>query len=147
MTSLDSSPYTYEAPVSADLFDRAQTITPGGVNSPVRAFRAVGGTPRFMAEGSGPWITDADGRRYVDLVSSWGPMILGHAHPAVVEAVTAAARRGFSLRGPTEGELDLAEEIRDRMPRWSGCGWSTPAPRPCCPPSGWPAGPPAGRWS
>ena len=85
------------------------------MNSPVRAFRAVGGTPRFMAEGSGPWLTDADGRRYVDLVSSWGPMILGHAHPAVVEAVTAAARRGLSFGAPTEGELDLAEEIRDRM--------------------------------
>ena len=89
MTSLDSSLYTYEAPVSAGLFARGQTITPGGVNSPVRAFRAVGGTPRFMVEGSGPWITDADGRRYVDLVGSWGPLLLGHAHPAVVEAVTA----------------------------------------------------------
>ena len=116
VTSLDSSAYTYEAPVSADLFARAQKIIPGGVNSPVRAFRAVGGTPRFMVEGSGPWITDADGRRYVDLVSSWGPLLLGHAHPAVVEAVTAAARRGLSFGAPTEGELDLAEEIRDRMP-------------------------------
>ena len=96
MTSPDSSPYPYEAPVSADLFARGQKLTPGGVNSPVRAFRAVGGTPRFMAQGSGPWLTDADGRRYVDLVCSWGPMILGHAHPAVVEAVTAAARRGLS---------------------------------------------------
>jgi glutamate-1-semialdehyde 2,1-aminomutase len=116
VTSLDSFAYTYEAPVSADLFARGQTVIPGGVNSPVRAFRAVGGTPRFMAEGSGPWITDADGRRYVDLVGSWGPLILGHAHPAVVEAVTAAARRGLSFGAPTEGELDLAEEIRDRMP-------------------------------
>ena len=107
MTSLDSSLYTYEAPESAALFERGQAITPGGVNSPVRAFRAVGGTPRFMVEGSGPWITDADGRRYVDLVSSWGPMILGHAHPAVVEAVAAAARRGLSFGAPTEGELDL----------------------------------------
>ena len=116
MTSLDSTPYTYEAPVSADLFARGQAITPGGVNSPVRAFRAVGGTPRFMVEGTGPWITDADGRRYVDLVGSWGPLLLGHAHPAVVEAVTAAARRGLSFGAPTEGELDLAEAIRDRMP-------------------------------
>jgi glutamate-1-semialdehyde 2,1-aminomutase len=116
VTSLDSTPYTYEAPVSADLFARGQAITPGGVNSPVRAFRAVGGTPRFMVEGTGPWITDADGRRYVDLVGSWGPLLLGHAHPAVVEAVTAAARRGLSFGAPTEGELDLAEEIRDRMP-------------------------------
>ena len=116
MTSLDIPPYAYEAPVSADLFARGQEITPGGVNSPVRAFRAVGGTTRFMTSATGPWITDADGRRYVDLVSSWGPMILGHAHPAVVEAVAAAARRGLSFGAPTEGELDLAEEIRDRMP-------------------------------
>ncbi|SFK34264.1 glutamate-1-semialdehyde 2,1-aminomutase [Geodermatophilus ruber] len=116
MTSLDSLPYDYEAPVSADLFTRGRKLIPGGVNSPVRAFQAVGGTPRFMVEGSGPWITDADGRRYVDLVASWGPLILGHAHPAVVEAVTAAARRGLSFGAPTEGELELAEEIIDRMP-------------------------------
>ncbi|RBY97207.1 glutamate-1-semialdehyde-2,1-aminomutase [Blastococcus sp. TF02-8] len=115
MTSPDSSPFPYEAPVSAGLFARGQEITPGGVNSPVRAFRAVGGTPRFMVEASGPWITDADGRRYVDLVSSWGPMILGHAHPAVVDAVATAARRGLSFGAPTEGELDLAEEIRSRV--------------------------------
>lgn len=115
MTSPDSSPFPYEAPVSAELFARGRAVTPGGVNSPVRAFQAVGGTPRFMVEGSGPWLTDADGRRYVDLVSSWGPLLLGHAHPAVVEAVTAAARRGLTFGAPTEGELDLAEEIRDRM--------------------------------
>jgi glutamate-1-semialdehyde 2,1-aminomutase len=115
VTSLDTVPYTYEAPASAGLFERGQRVTPGGVNSPVRAFRAVGGTPRFMASASGPWLTDADGRRYVDLVSSWGPMILGHAHPAVVEAVSAAARRGLSFGAPTEGELELAEEIRDRV--------------------------------
>ena len=101
MTSLDTTPYTYEAPHSTELFDRGRRIIPGGVNSPVRAFGAVGGTPRFMTEGSGPWITDADGRRYVDLVGSWGPLILGHAHPAVVEAVTAAARRGLSFGAPT----------------------------------------------
>ena len=69
------------------LFERAQRVIPGGVNSPVRAFRAVGGTPRFMVRAVGPYLWDADGNRYVDLVSSWGPMILGHAHPAVVEAV------------------------------------------------------------
>ncbi len=115
MTSPDSTPYPYEAPRSAVLFDRGRAVTPGGVNSPVRAFQAVGGTPRFMVEGSGPWLTDADGRRYVDLVSSWGPLILGHAHPAVVEAVTAAARRGLTFGAPTEGELDLAEEIRARV--------------------------------
>jgi glutamate-1-semialdehyde 2,1-aminomutase len=116
VTSLDTARYAYEAPVSAGLFDRGRQVTPGGVNSPVRAFRAVGGTPRFMVSGQGSWLTDADGRRYVDLVSSWGPMILGHAHPAVVDAVAAAARRGLSFGAPTEGELDLAEEIIARMP-------------------------------
>lgn len=107
--------YDYDAPASAELFDRAGRVTPGGVNSPVRAFRAVGGTPRFMAEGRGPWLTDVDGRRYVDLVASWGPMILGHAHPEVLAAVTAAARRGFSFGTPTAGEVDLAEEIASRV--------------------------------
>jgi glutamate-1-semialdehyde 2,1-aminomutase len=116
VTSFDTARYEYEAPVSAQLFARGQRVTPGGVNSPVRAFRAVGGTPRFMVSGEGPWLTDADGRRYVDLVSSWGPMILGHAHPAVVQAVAAAARRGLSFGAPTEGELQLAEEIIARMP-------------------------------
>jgi glutamate-1-semialdehyde 2,1-aminomutase len=108
-------PYAYEAPASARLFDRACQVTPGGVNSPVRAFRAVGGTPRFMAEGSGAWLTDVDGRRYVDLVASWGPLILGHAHPEVVGAVTAAVRRGSSFGTPTAGEVELAEEIADRV--------------------------------
>ncbi|TFV53873.1 glutamate-1-semialdehyde-2,1-aminomutase [Geodermatophilus sp. DF01-2] len=115
MTSLDSPPYAYEAPTSADLFTRAQRVTPGGVNSPVRAFGAVGGTPRFMTKGQGPYLTDADGRRYVDLVASWGPLILGHAHPAVVEAVTAAARRGLTFGAPTEGEVELAEVIVSRV--------------------------------
>jgi glutamate-1-semialdehyde 2,1-aminomutase len=110
-----SQPYPYEAPVSAQLFERAARVTPGGVNSPVRAFRAVGGTPRFMAEGSGAWLTDVDGRRYVDLVASWGPMILGHAHPEVVAAVTAAARRGLTFGTPTAAETELAEEIASRM--------------------------------
>jgi glutamate-1-semialdehyde 2,1-aminomutase len=101
--------------VSAALFDRAQQVIPGGVNSPVRAFRAVGGTPRFMSRGSGPWIFDADGRRYADLVSSWGPMILGHAHPDVVRAVQAAAAAGLSFGTPTAGEVDLAEELVGRV--------------------------------
>ncbi len=104
-----------DVPVSAALFDRARRVTPGGVNSPVRAFRAVGGTPRFMVSGSGPWLVDADGRRYVDLVSSWGPMILGHAHPSVVAAVRAAAALGLSFGTPTEGEVELAEEIVARV--------------------------------
>jgi glutamate-1-semialdehyde 2,1-aminomutase len=100
---------------SAELFERAQRVIPGGVNSPVRAFRAVGGTPRFMVSGTGPYLTDADGVQYVDLVSSWGPMILGHAHPAVVEAVQRAASSGLSFGTPTEGEIELAEEIVSRV--------------------------------
>jgi glutamate-1-semialdehyde 2,1-aminomutase len=104
-----------DAPASAALFDRAQRVIPGGVNSPVRAFRAVGGTPRFMVSGSGPYITDADGERYVDLVSSWGPMILGHAHPAIVEAVQKAAAEGLSFGTPTIGEVELAEELVNRI--------------------------------
>src|SRR5689334_9621090 len=104
-------PYPEDAPVSQALFDRASAIVPGGVNSPVRAFRAVGGTPRFMSQGKGPWLTDADGRRYVDLICSWGPLIHGHAHPAVVEALREAAGHGTSFGAPTPGEVELAEEI------------------------------------
>ncbi|GAA3089833.1 hypothetical protein GCM10020254_38530 [Streptomyces goshikiensis] len=110
-----SYPYPYEAPVSQNLFTRASLVTPGGVNSPVRAFRAVGGTPRFMVSGTGPYLTDADGREYVDLVCSWGPMILGHSHPAVTEAVMAAVARGTSFGTPGEGEVALAEEIALRV--------------------------------
>jgi len=108
--------YPEEAPVSQQLFQRGQSVTPGGVNSPVRAFRAVGGTPRFMATATGAYLTDADGREYVDLVGSWGPMILGHAHPAVVQAVRQAAGRGLSFGTPTAGEVELAEEIVARVP-------------------------------
>ncbi len=100
---------------SAALFKRAQSVTPGGVNSPVRAFQAVGGTPRFMVRGEGPYLWDADGNRYVDLVSSWGPMIHGHAHPPIVEAVQKAATGGLSFGAPTEPEIDLAEEIIRRV--------------------------------
>ena len=100
---------------SQELFDRALKVTPGGVNSPVRAFRAVGGTPRFMVSGSGAYLTDADGRSYVDLIGSWGPMILGHAHPAVVEALQSAASRGTSFGTPTPGEVELAEHIVGRV--------------------------------
>jgi glutamate-1-semialdehyde 2,1-aminomutase len=96
---------------SEELFDRARAVTPGGVNSPVRAFRAVGGTPRFFASGQGCWLTDVDGRRYVDLVCSWGPLIHGHAHPVVVSALAEAASRGTSFGAPTEAEVELAEEI------------------------------------
>src|ERR1700753_2095798 len=97
-----------DAPRSAELFARAQRVIPGGVNSPVRAFRAVGGTPRFMVSGRGAYLQDADGREYVDLVSSWGPMVLGHAHPAVVDAVRTAATAGLSFGTPTVGEIGPA---------------------------------------
>ncbi len=103
--------YPADAPASQALFERASGIVPGGVNSPVRAYKSVGGTPRFMVRGSGPWLFDADGRRYVDLVCSWGPLIHGHAHPAVVDAVQQAAARGTSFGAPTPGEVELAEEI------------------------------------
>ncbi|MFN0281502.1 MAG: glutamate-1-semialdehyde 2,1-aminomutase [Kineosporiaceae bacterium] len=109
------TPYPVDAPASEALFERARAVVPGGVNSPVRAFRAVGGTPRFMARGMGPYLYDADGREYVDLVCSWGPMILGHAHPAVLAAVQKAAADGFSFGTPTENELLLAEEIVARV--------------------------------
>jgi glutamate-1-semialdehyde 2,1-aminomutase len=108
-------PYPEEAAASEALFARARKVSPGGVNSPVRAFGAVGGTPRFMVSGTGPYLTDADGRRYVDLVCSWGPLILGHAHPAVLPAVQEAAARGTSFGAPTEGEVLLAEEIAARV--------------------------------
>jgi len=101
---------------SGELFSRATAVIPGGVNSPVRAFGAVGGVPVFMASGQGAYLTDADGQRYVDLVCSWGPMILGHAHPAVVAAVTAAAAKGTSFGTATEGEVELAEEMVARAP-------------------------------
>ncbi len=107
--------HPFEAPVSEALFDRARSVIPGGVNSPVRAFQAVGGTPRFMTSGRGPYLTDEDGREYVDLVCSWGPIILGHAHPAVVEALQTAATRGTSFGTPSRGEVELAELIVDRV--------------------------------
>jgi glutamate-1-semialdehyde 2,1-aminomutase len=101
---------------SAELFARAQQLIPGGVNSPVRAFRAVGGDPLFIASASGSRLRDADGREYIDYVCSWGPLILGHAHPSVVEAVAAAARRGTSYGAPCEGEVALAERVVARVP-------------------------------
>ncbi len=107
--------FPFEAPASEALFARASAVIPGGVNSPVRAFQAVGGTPRFMVSGSGPYLTDADGREYVDLVCSWGPIILGHAHPAVVAALRDAAGRGTSFGTPTSGEVELAELIVGRV--------------------------------
>ena len=111
VTAAPTTEHPYEAPASAALMNRARTAIPGGVNSPVRAFRAVGGTPRFVAVGRGPYITDADGRTYVDLVSSWGALLHGHAHPAIVDAVRSTAANGTSYGAPTEVEVALAEEI------------------------------------
>jgi glutamate-1-semialdehyde 2,1-aminomutase len=101
---------------SERLFAASQRVIPGGVNSPVRAFRGVGGTPRFIARGEGAWLVDADGNRYVDLVLSWGPLILGHAHPEVLEAIVAAAGRGTTYGAPTELELRLAERVVATFP-------------------------------
>src|SRR5215203_1245721 len=101
---------------SEKLFAAAQRVIPGGVNSPVRAFRGVGGTPRFIERGAGPYLYDADGNRYVDYVLSWGPLILGHAHPAVVEAITRQAARGTSFGAPTALETELAEQIVAALP-------------------------------
>jgi glutamate-1-semialdehyde aminotransferase len=98
------------------LFERAQQSIPGGVNSPVRAFRSVGGTPRFIERAQGPYFWDADGKRYIDYIGSWGPMILGHAHPEVVVAVSEAARRGLSFGTPTEAEVEMAEELLKLVP-------------------------------
>ena len=102
--------------VSERLFAASQRVIPGGVNSPVRAFRGVGGTPRFIARGEGAWLVDADGNRYVDLVLSWGPLILGHAHPEVVEAIVRAAEAGTTFGAPTELELRLAERVIAAFP-------------------------------
>ncbi len=101
---------------NAALFERAQRSIPGGVNSPVRAFKAVGGTPRFIAKAQGAYMWDAEGQRYIDYIGSWGPMILGHGHPEVVEAVQKAALDGFSFGAPTEREVELAEEILKLVP-------------------------------
>ena len=105
-----------KASTNAELFERAQRVIPGGVNSPVRAFKAVGGTPRFIARAEGPYMFDAEGKRYIDYIGSWGPMILGHGHPGVLEAVQKAALDGFSFGAPTEREIELAEEILKLVP-------------------------------
>ena len=98
------------------LFERAKKLIPGGVNSPVRAFKAVGGTPRFVQRAKGAYFWDADGKRYIDYIGSWGPMILGHGHPGVIEAVQSAMQEGFSFGAPTEREVELAEEIVRLVP-------------------------------
>ena len=99
-----------------ELFLRAQRTIPAGVNSPVRAFRSVGGTPRFFTRGDGAYLWDADGKRYIDYVGSWGPAIVGHAHPEVIRAVQETAARGLSFGAPTELEIELAEMLVRRMP-------------------------------
>src|SRR5438105_11300929 len=104
-------PSTHPRPRSRAAFARARRLIPGGVNSPARAFGAVGGEPPFIARGEGPFLFDLDGHRYIDYVGSWGPLILGHAHPRVVTAVTAALRDGASFGAPTERESELAELI------------------------------------
>jgi len=105
-----------QPPMSSLLFERAQKTIPGGVNSPVRAFRSVGGVPRFIASADGAWITDVDGQRYVDYVGSWGPMILGHRPPEVTEALHAQLEVGLSYGAPTEAEVTLAELLCERVP-------------------------------
>src|SRR6478736_706356 len=102
----------YSTARSEKLFARAQDLLPGGVDSPVRAFRAVGGTPRFIARGKGSAVWDVDGNRYIDYLASWGPLIAGHAHPGVVAAIQEAATRGTSYGAPTEAELDLADLVK-----------------------------------
>lgn len=104
------------ASTSTSLFERAQRTIPGGVNSPVRAYRSVGGTPPYLVSGKGAVLTDADGREYVDLVGSWGPMILGHAEERVIAAVTAAAKKSLSFGAPHEGEIELAETVVEKLP-------------------------------
>ena len=101
---------------NADLFERSQRVIPGGVNSPVRAFRAVGGTPPFIRSAEGAWLTDVEGRRYIDYVGSWGPLVVGHAHPEVVSAVQKAAASGLSYGAPTEAELEMAQLLCDLLP-------------------------------
>jgi len=101
---------------NTELFERAKRLIPGGVNSPVRAFKAVGGTPRFVQRAQGAYFWDADGQRYIDYIGSWGPMILGHGHPAVLEAVQKAVLEGFSYGAPTEREVEMAEEIVKLVP-------------------------------
>ena len=101
---------------SDDLFQQAKVHIPGGVNSPVRAFKAVGGTPRFISRAEGPYLFDEDGKRYIDYVLSWGPMLLGHAHPAVVEAVTEQVKKGLSFGAPTEIETRMADRLCELVP-------------------------------
>jgi glutamate-1-semialdehyde 2,1-aminomutase len=117
MSAPRGNPLPAEAPTqSIALFDRARKVIPGGVNSPVRAFRAVGGTPLFVSKGAGPHLYDADGRRYLDLVNSWGALILGHAHPEVVKAIVSTAQLGTTFGAPCSAEVELAERVTASYP-------------------------------
>jgi len=109
-------PYNFKTMRNSELFERAQLTTPGGVNSPVRAFRSVGGTPRFITRAAGAYFWDAEDKRYIDYIGSWGPAIVGHAHPTVIKAVHAAVELGLSFGAPTEGEILMAEEICRLVP-------------------------------
>ena len=115
---------------SEELFERARQLMPGGVNSPVRAFGSVGGTPRMMVGAKGAYLTDADGREYVDLVCSWGPALLGHAHPAVLEAVHTAVDRAFPSAPPPPPNRNWRPWSSAGSPPSSASAWSPPAPRP-----------------
>ncbi|MDH4060221.1 MAG: aminotransferase class III-fold pyridoxal phosphate-dependent enzyme, partial [Aquincola sp.] len=105
--STSPRPESHAVSTNQALFERAQRVIPGGVNSPVRAFRAVGGTPRFITRAQGAYLWDAEEKRYTDYIGSWGPMILGHGHPAVLDAVQRAAAEGLSFGAPTEREIEL----------------------------------------
>ena len=107
---------TRSRPRSLEAFARSKSVIPGGVNSPARAFGAVGGSPIFIQRAEGPYLYDLDGNRYLDFIGSWGPMILGHAHPAVIEATVAAARNGTSYGAPCELESELAEMVVEAVP-------------------------------
>jgi glutamate-1-semialdehyde 2,1-aminomutase len=113
-----------------DLFERAKQLIPGGVNSPVRAFRAVGGTPRFVQRAQGAYFWDANGQKYIDYIGSWGPMILGHGHPAVLEAVQKAVLDGFSFGAPPSAKWSWPKRSSSWCPAWRWCVWSARAQKP-----------------
>jgi len=115
---------------NSELFSRASAVIPGGVNSPVRAFKAVGGTPRFISRAQGAYMWDANGQRYTDYIGSWGPMILGHGHPAVVDAVQKARSRVFLLAHPPSARWNWPKKSSNTCPPWKWCAWSAQAPKP-----------------
>ena len=123
---------------SSSVFAEAKQYIPGGVNSPVRSFRSVGGNPPFITRGEGSKLYDLDGNNYIDYVLSYGPLLLGHAHPVVTEAVQEAAAKGTSFGAPTGAEVALAKLVCELCPPWIWCAWSTPVRKLPCPPSVWP---------